>query len=88
MGVHRLALRHQLLPSDYRPASYFHDACFHCAPVKVQRPPHKHTGTLLFLVQVNPKKAPELKSDEDFSVTVSCWVSTCFAPHKHVMSDE
>lgn len=54
MGVYRLSLCHHVLPSHYRPASYFHDACFRCAPVKVHAPLYKHTGTLLFLGHEKP----------------------------------
>lgn len=42
MGVWRVLLRHLLLPSHYAPASYFHDACFHFAPVKVHPPPRSN----------------------------------------------
>ncbi len=59
MGVYHLALRHHLLPIHYRPASYFHDACFSMCTCESTPTPYKLTGTLLFLRHVNPKKAPE-----------------------------
>lgn len=70
MGVYCLPLRQHLLPGHYGPVSYFHDPCFHRAPVKVHPPPSKHTGTLLFLRHVNPSINSRDSSDKDFNAVV------------------